>query len=202
MSAPSIDFGFEPPRFARRRRTGRAMAAAVVLAVVVLGAVGAYGHWSRSRAPAAQRQVLGAVAVDVPGDWRRTALSDDDADGRGLRAVFADPDDGRRLIVVVTGLQPGATLRSVAVSLRNRIAQRGGDRDGDAGVREFSAATRYAGRDVVSYREAPASGPAVHWYVQVIGDRQVSIGCQDGTGEAAVDGPCRGAVGSVRREAR
>ncbi|MFZ2511261.1 MAG: hypothetical protein WAW85_09265 [Gordonia sp. (in: high G+C Gram-positive bacteria)] len=86
--------------------------------------------------------------------WRRTELSCDRADdGRGLRAVFADGADRRRLIVVVTALRDGADRDSVAQSLANRIAQRGDDV-----VVEFAPASSYGGREVISYREAPRIG--------------------------------------------
>jgi len=51
---------------------------------------------------------------------------------------------------------------------------------------------------VISYREAPASGPPVRWYILVDDAVQVSLGCQAGTGTADIDPPCRRAVASVR----
>ena len=82
---------------------------------------------------------------------------------------------------------------SVAGSLRNRIEQRGDDV-----VTEFSAATRFGGRDVIGYRESPASGGAIRWYVVVDDGLQVSIGCQAGTAAESPDDECAAAVRSVR----
>jgi type VII secretion-associated protein (TIGR03931 family) len=103
--------------------------------------------------------------------------------------VFVDPDDGRRLILVQTRVRDDSTQASVAASLRNRLGQRGDDV-----VTEFSPSTRFAGRDVISYREAPASGSAIRWYVLVDHALQVSIGCQPGTGAEPVDVECEQAV--------
>ena len=132
----------------------------------------------------------------MPGDWRqseqRTPSGSAD-DPSTTRAVFVDPDDGRRIIAVLTEVRAGSTRESVAGSLRNRIEQRGDDV-----VTEFSAATRFGGRDVIGYRESPASGGAIRWYVVVDDGLQVSIGCQAGTAAESPDDECAAAVRSVR----
>lgn len=199
-----IDFGFPEPPVAPPRRLPRALLVLVLVAVVVLGVAGLIARWPQSPADARTTQSVGPVTLTVPDGWRRTALTGDRPDeGRGLRAVFADDGDGRRLIVVVTALRPGATRETVARSLANRMAQRGDDV-----VVEFAAESTYGGRPVISYREVPASGPAVSWYVAVepagqdptAAPLQVSIGCQPGTGEDPIDPPCRAAVSTVRVE--
>ncbi|MFT4088072.1 MAG: type VII secretion-associated protein, partial [Gordonia sp. (in: high G+C Gram-positive bacteria)] len=181
-------FAWEPPPESRRSRRVRWAACAVaVLTVVALGVLARV----TAPAPAAQAAVterIGPARLDVPGGWRRSELSEE----AGVRAVFADPADGRRLIVVVTRLRSGATRETVATSLRNRIAQRG-----DAVVVEFAPDSRYAGRRVISYREQPESGPEVRWYVVVERDVQITIGCQNGTGGQRMDPRCRAAVGSA-----
>ncbi|MFZ2509654.1 MAG: type VII secretion-associated protein, partial [Gordonia sp. (in: high G+C Gram-positive bacteria)] len=68
---------------------------------------------------------------------------------------------------------------------------------GDDVVVEFSADAVYGGRQVISYREAPASGAAIAWYVLVDGTTQISVGCQAGTGPAPIDPPCQAAVTSI-----
>ncbi len=194
-AAAPAGFVFPPPPAPRSRRRGRLLAVGLLAAVVLLGGLGVVARWPRpaSAVPAAVQRV-GPVSVRVPAPWRRTELSGDRPDdGRGLRAVFAAPDDGRRLITVVTALRPGATRESVAASLAGRAAQRGDDV-----VVEFSASSSYAGREVISYREAPVSGPAVRWYIVVLDGIQVSTGCQDGTGAESVDDACRTAVASLR----
>ena len=191
-----VDFAFPEPPIAPARRVPRVavvLAAAVVLALIVAGLA---ARWPRQATAAlTPLHTIGPVAVEIPADWRRTELSGDRADdGRGLRAVFADGTDGRRLIVVVTALRDGADRESVAQSLANRIAQRGDDV-----VVEFAPASSYGGREVISYREAPESGPAIRWYVLVDDGLQVSVGCQDGNGAQRIDPVCARAVGSVVR---
>ncbi|MFT3663229.1 MAG: type VII secretion-associated protein [Gordonia sp. (in: high G+C Gram-positive bacteria)] len=191
--AARLDFGFPPPPDAVSRRAARVVLVLAAATVLALGATGAVARWSRPGAAAVSTQRVGPVAMEVPAGWARTELSGDrPGDGRGVRAVFADRDDGRRLIVVVTALRPGATRASVAESMAHRIGQRGDDV-----VVEFAAGARYAGRSVIAYREVPASGPAVRWYIVVDPGTplQVSIGCQAGSGE--VEAVCRSAVASV-----
>ncbi|WP_298442062.1 type VII secretion-associated protein [Gordonia sp. (in: high G+C Gram-positive bacteria)] len=199
----ALTFDFAPPPITEKRRGAAVAIALAATVVVLLGAAGAVARWPRPGPVAARPGVerIGPVSIQIPAGWRRTALTGQRPDdGRGLRAVFADGGDGRRLIVVVTGLREGATVDSVAASLRNRIAQRGDDV-----VVEFAETSTYGGRRVISYREAPASGAAIRWYV-VVGPEltttaaplQVSVGCQPGTGDAPIDPPCRAAVASVR----
>lgn len=193
-----VDFAFPDPPIAPARRVPRAALAVAVAVLLAVLAAGLVARWPR---PAAVAQpplrTIGPAALEIPADWRRTELSGDRPDdGRGLRAVFADGTDGRRLIVVVTALRAGADRESVAQSLANRIAQRGDDV-----VVEFAAASSYGGRDVISYREAPESGPAVRWYVVVDGGLQVSVGCQDGNGAERIDAVCARAVGTARAHA-
>jgi len=186
-----------------RRGTGTAVrlaTAAAALTVIVTG-VGLLAGRDGPPAPDWTVTAVGPARFEVPGHWRRTELpagghsgeAGESGDGGGRRTVFADRDDGRRIVAVVTRLRRGSDRGSVADSLAQRIGQRGDDV-----VVEFAAAGSYAGREVISYREAPVSGPAVRWYVIVDADVQVSLGCQDGTGEAGIDPPCRRAVGSVR----
>ncbi|MBM7366788.1 type VII secretion-associated protein [Gordonia hydrophobica] len=186
--------GLPLPPTPRRRRSGRALAGVSALLTVAAIGAAAWTHWPRATVPDRQTVQVGAAQFAVPGAWLRT---DQATEGRGTdRAVFASPDDGRRLIVVVSRLRSGSTPSSVAESLRNRIAQRGDD-----AVAEFSADLDYAGRRVIGYRENPASGASVAWYVTVDGTAQISIGCQQGTGEASIDAACRQAVGSARARA-
>lgn len=192
--ASSSEASWPAPPVAPRRTAGRWVAAGVAGGVLVLGGLGVAARWPRpamASTPTVER--IGPVAVQVPASWRRTELAGDRVDdGRGVRAVFAAPDDGRRLVAVVTGLRDGATQASVAQSLANRLTQRGDDV-----VVEFAPASSYGGREVITYRELPASGPAVRWYVAVLDGVQVSVGCQEGTGTESIDAPCRAAVESL-----
>ncbi len=184
------------PAVGRRPRT-RWIAAAGVLAIVVATGAAAVGFIQHGRddPPPEQTVVLGRVEVAVPGDWRRSDLdppADQETDSAS-RTVFADPDDGRRILVVQSEVRSDSTLESVATSLGNRIAQRGDDV-----VSEFSPSTRFAGREVIGYRETPASGSAIRWYVIVEDGLQVSIGCQAGATGESVDTECARAVSSVQ----
>lgn len=187
-------FGFAAPPESAGAPWPRLLLIVTAVVVLALGAAGVVARWPRPAPVAATGSAdVGPVHLAIPADWHRTELADERPDdGRGLRAVFADAGDGRRLIVVVTALRAGATRTSVAESLRNRIIQRGDDV-----VVEFSAEATYGGRPVISYREAPASGAAIAWYVLVDGVTQISVGCQPGTGAAPIEEPCRGAVASV-----
>ncbi|WP_026919396.1 type VII secretion-associated protein [Gordonia shandongensis] len=193
ISAADLLSGQVPaPPSAGRRSVRGPIAAAVVLAVVaIVGAV--VVHWPRGAASGGQRVAVGRVSVVVPGDWPRTDIDPDADDGAGRRSVFAAPDGGARLIVVSSRLRVGSTAETVATSLRNRIAQRGDD-----AVADFAADLDYAGRRVIGYRETPASGTAISWYVIVAAGVQGSVGCQRGTGDEGIEGPCRDAVASMR----
>ncbi|MGP3706217.1 type VII secretion-associated protein [Gordonia paraffinivorans] len=175
----------------------RTLVAATAVAVVVVLVALAVGWWQRDEpAPDAAEVALGRVTLTVPGDWRAAGQdtpTDDTDDPTTSRTVFVSSDDGRRIIAVLTELRAGSTPESVAASLRNRIEQRGDDV-----VTEFSASTSYGGREVISYREAPASGSAIRWYVIVDDGLQVSIGCQPGIAAEPLDDECARAVGSVR----
>ncbi|WAC54712.1 type VII secretion-associated protein [Gordonia sp. SL306] len=180
-----------------RGRTGRWIVAAGVAAVGVALVAGVVGFLQRGGEgpPVEQTVTLGRTDIDIPADWRRSELGRPDAGGTDepLRSVFADPADGRRILVVQSEVRTDSTLASVATSLGNRIRQRGDDV-----VTEFSAVTRFMGREVISYREAPASGSAIRWYVLVEHGLQVSVGCQAGTAGESVDAECAHAVSSVR----
>ncbi|MGC4934193.1 type VII secretion-associated protein [Gordonia sp. DT30] len=201
-----LDFGdldaefLSPPESSRRGRGARRMlgaAAAVMTVLVVVLAVCAWLSQRGEQAPATDRQVTqGRTTVLIPSGWQRTEqgpVSGAPGPAAQSRAVFVAPDDGSRILLIQSPVRSGSTPSSVAVSLRNRIAQRGDDV-----VSEFSASTLFAGRDVISYREAPASGAPIRWYVLVEHDLQVSLGCQAGTGGDSVDTPCATAVASVR----
>ncbi|MGB6246215.1 type VII secretion-associated protein [Gordonia sp. (in: high G+C Gram-positive bacteria)] len=178
---------------AGRRPSAWAPALVAALLSVAVVVVGVWSHWPRPAVVDRETVQVGRARLEVPGGWRRTDMASTGADGAGRRAVFAAPDDGRRVIVVVSTLRSGSSSATVAASLRQRIAQRGDD-----AVAEFAPDLAYAGRQVIGYRETPASGEPVAWYISVDQRTQVSVGCQGGTGAESVEAACRGAVGSVR----
>jgi type VII secretion-associated protein (TIGR03931 family) len=151
-----------------------------------------FGNGPAAVPPAVDREAqLGRVSLTVPAAWRESA--EPAAEGIVSRTTFASPGDDRRIIILQNTVRNTSTLASVAGSLRNRIGQRGDDV-----VQEFSASTRFAGREVISYREVPVSGGAIRWYLVVSAGLQVSVGCQDGSAGETIDEQCRVAVGSVQ----
>ncbi|MGU3292099.1 type VII secretion-associated protein [Williamsia sp. M5A3_1d] len=181
-----------------RRRTLVAGAVAVVAAVaaIVAGTVAFGGSDDDSTSATAEpatsvRADVGRVSMVVPVDWRRSSDAVDDT-GAIPFTTFAARTDDRRIIVVQNAVRIDSTPTTVATSLRNRLRQSGGDT-----VSEFSPVTRYADRDVISYRETPGSGAAIRWYVMVSSALQVSVGCQPGTRGESIDDACAAAVGSV-----
>jgi type VII secretion-associated protein (TIGR03931 family) len=181
-----------PARTPTRRRIAVSIVAVVSIVVVMLVAALVVGDSPDGPPAVADREAqLGRVAVTVPAEWRES--SEPDAEGVVSRTTFAASGDDRRIIVLQNAVRNTATLASVANSLRNRIDQRGDDV-----VQEFSASTRFAGREVISYREVPVSGGPIRWYLLVSAGLQVSVGCQDGSAGETIDEQCRIAVGSVR----
>lgn len=180
----------------RRRFAGHWIPAAGVIAVLIAIVAGVVGFLQRDDDPAehTERVVVERTSLEVPADWRRNDLGSGDAQpADASRTVFVDPNNGRRILLVQSQVRSDSSLATVATSLNNRIRQRGDDV-----VTEFSPATRFMGREVISYREAPASGSAIRWYVLVDDGLQVSIGCQAGTAGESVDTECARAVESVR----
>ncbi|MGV9792178.1 type VII secretion-associated protein [Gordonia sp. NPDC003422] len=182
------------PARSTRPRTAILVAAAVVAMLAAAGvvAVGMASHREQTRAVEPESVVVGRTTLTVPGGWRQTAQptpSGTRADPSTSRTLFVSAEDGRRILLIQTRVRSDSTLSSVATSLGNRMRQRGDDV-----VTEFSPSTRFAGRDVISYREEPASGSAIRWYVIVDDGLQVSIGCQPGNAAEPVDTECEQAV--------
>ncbi len=182
------------PEFGGQRwyRRPSVVAGLLLALVATVGTVRALRGDTRA-GPVADTVTVDRVRLTVPGQWHRTDPPGGTARSGPRSTVFADPADGRRLLVVLNPVRSGATQQSVGLSLRNRIRQRG-----DATVTEFSASTSYAGREVISYREAPGSGSPIRWYVRVADGLQVSIGCQGGDQGQSLDTECAQAVSSVR----
>jgi type VII secretion-associated protein (TIGR03931 family) len=64
---------------------------------------------------------------------------------------------------------------------------------------DFDPHASFAGRDVTYYRESPADGSTVDWYVLFQGPVQVSVGCRHTPAVAGqVERACREVVRTVR----
>ncbi|GAB2640074.1 hypothetical protein GCM10027169_05180 [Gordonia jinhuaensis] len=174
----------------------RVRATAVLAAAVgVIAAVSAgHGAGSTEDTDHVRPVSLGRVRMLAPAEWVVRSDGPPSAPaGAAARTVYAHGHDGRRIVVIQSQIRRDATQASVAASLRARIAER---RDVD--IDDFSPATTYAGRAVISYREIPGSGGQVRWYV-LVGDRmQVSVGCQAGDAGESIERHCRLAIGSLR----
>ncbi|WP_262365506.1 type VII secretion-associated protein [Gordonia sp. OPL2] len=177
------------------RTTTRWIWAAGAVAVVIALIAAGVGFLQRDGGDAVtdRTATVGRTSLVIPSEWRQSELGTAPGRDGPSRTVFADPDTGRRILLVQSEVRSDSTLASVATSLGNRIRQRGDDV-----VTEFSPSTRFMGRDVISYREAPASGSGIRWYVLVADGMQVSIGCQSGNAGESVDPECARAVSTVQ----
>lgn len=190
----------EQQSWAHRNRLPIAGLAALLVALLAIGffAFDVTGRRNEEPPTAPYREAtVGRTTLSVPAGWHQsTPPKPADQTDRGAaqtRSVFTDPSTGSRILLVQSDVRSASTLGSVANSLRNRIGQRGDDV-----VIEFSASTRFGDREVIAYREAPASGSAIRWYVLVDDDLQVSVGCQAGSTGEPVDVECARAVSTVR----
>ncbi|MFT4044087.1 MAG: type VII secretion-associated protein [Gordonia sp. (in: high G+C Gram-positive bacteria)] len=180
----------------RARRRWLWMGAAAAMVSLLAAAAVAFSGRGGETTPAQVSISVARTTMSIPRGWRRSSPPEPNAaahDDATSRTVFTDPGTGGRILLVQSRVRSGSTPASVAASLANRIRQRGDDV-----VTEFSPTTRFGGRDVISYREAPESGSAIDWYVLVDDDLQVSIGCQPGTGGQPIDDQCVTAVSSAR----
>ncbi|GAA4399993.1 type VII secretion-associated protein [Tsukamurella soli] len=193
----------EPARLVgpgRRARRGPALwiarlASAVAVILVATGAalVGLRTAGPRDPAPppaprertATQTDTVDGVEVALPVGWSITRPA-------GGRAVARAPD-GRRVTVVHRTLPAPTSRDAVAADLASALPEQG-----DARIVGLEPRARYAGRDVIGYREQITPQRFVLWYVVIDGGHQVSIGCEPGIGAAPIAEYCARAVGSVR----
>ncbi|WP_024876301.1 type VII secretion-associated protein [Saccharomonospora piscinae] len=121
----------------------------------------------------------------APQDWTQTGDNVDD------RQVVVKPQEAQTsadddLVVVQEIVLPydgGAQRERLARELRE---QTGASAET---YTQFTEHHRYAGRDVIHYREKKAAA-TVHWYVLAHGTAQVSIGCQEARMPARVRTAC------------
>jgi type VII secretion-associated protein (TIGR03931 family) len=97
----------------------------------------------------------------------------------------------------VLGYHSGAERDRAFRELRDRYDQA---RDAGAELTGLTPATRFAGREVIAYRQRqPGIGAEVDWYVLFERDVQLSVGCQYTRYQAdAVRAACAEVVGSLR----
>ncbi len=198
-----------PLRGPRRSRAVAGVLAAVAAALGLLVAGAALppgpgpGGTSTSTAPRASQPgssgelVQYGYAARLPPGWAHTGGLPERR--RSLLTPTATPD-GSDLISVErtplgydTGAEPERARRELRAEFAAAVAA-------GAPLSGFADDARYAGRPVVSYREADdATGTDVAWYVVLDGDAQLSVGCRaTPAGTDAVGAACATVVGSLR----
>lgn len=132
------------------------------------------------------RLAAAGASVELPRTW----WLDDGAPPGALAAVDGGP---MRILVVSGPASPGLDAAALAEGLAAGVA-------GDPALGSVEEA-EVAGIDVVTHEERPGDGTVVLWHHRVIGDRQVSVGCQfRAPAVPHVRPTCDAAVRTVRPE--
>jgi type VII secretion-associated protein (TIGR03931 family) len=192
FSAPNR-FPTPPPAVKRRSRVPLLVGGAVLL-VAVIGASVAFalksgGNSNPGAASSAPNSATGKpVAVydysfSAPADWEQ---SGGDPKTRKVQLRPQGSSAGQDIVAVQE-----QKLSYDATADRNRaVAELRTGYDKGANLADFDPAAKFAGKDVVYYRERP-TGVTIDWYVLFQGDAQVSVGCQyTQAGEQRVRSAC------------
>jgi len=177
----------------RARRLGGLAAAGVVL-VAAVPAVGAMATMGRHLAPAADKTqttflVEGRVALTVPANWPTQRVL---AGPGSARVQVTSPSDPEVALHVTQSPIAGETLSGTAERLKRAI-----DAEPAGVFVDFNPYGISAGRHAVTYREVRA-GHHVRWTVLLDGVVRISVGCQSRPGgEDAVGDVCEQAVRSA-----
>jgi type VII secretion-associated protein (TIGR03931 family) len=153
---------------------------------------------STSPAGSSGELVQYGYAARLPPGWAHTGGLPERR--RSLLTPAATPDGSDLISIERTplgydaGAEPERARRELRAEFAAAVAA-------GAPLSGFADDARYAGRPVVSYREADgASGADVDWYVVLDGDAQLSVGCRaTPAGTDAVGAACATVVGSLRR---
>jgi type VII secretion-associated protein (TIGR03931 family) len=179
-----------------------ALAAALAIVLVVVLTGGNEARSGATPAPTTTSQVKGRLIAQyeyqftLPTGWLQTG-----GDATELRTEVkpADAQSGDDLVLVQQARLAfdSDTDRARAVGkLRHDFDAAGENFSG------FDENARYAGRDVIHYRQAlPNKDATVDWYVVFHGDTQVSVGCQrenSGSRAAEVSSACETIVRTLR----
>ncbi|WP_281875483.1 type VII secretion-associated protein [Nocardia sputorum] len=193
----------QQPRRDNVRFAIAAIAAVVVVALLVVGAVTLSGRRDSvsAAAPGTEMPSMSAVPPPIP----PPAATDPEAFGRirfrippGWR-VAASPDSGRarvdlvpeaaarqRITIMQSPLTASSSYEQVATKLEAQIAQR------PSGVlTDLRRDVMFGGRSGLAYVEHPGDGSTVRWHVLLEFGIQVSIGCQYAGDEwGQLEAPC------------
>ena len=189
-----------PPPAAPPARTRRVLVGGLgglaLVAVVAVAAVVLTGRTPQTRTVQAQH-----ASLAVPETWREAGRSEDGSTARLVLSTTGSSTDPDRLLLVQTRLSPGAGTADVATALQQQVAGSATAGSTAGSVYDaFDGGAEYAGRAVIRYREVPAAGSVVDWFVVVEGGYQLSVGCQHATGDpgpGGSSGVCERAVSSV-----
>jgi type VII secretion-associated protein (TIGR03931 family) len=216
VAPPEAGGTWLPPLVPAPRRRLRAAAGALAAAGVAVGLLAAGAALPPASPPTASpptaspptasppsassvgELVQYGYAVRLPSGWAHTGGLPERR--RSLLTPAAAPDGTDLISVERTplGYDAGAEPDRARAELRAEFASAVA---AGASLSAFDDDARYAGRSVVSYREA-GGGTAgeVDWYVVLDGDAQLSVGCRHTpAGTRAVDAACATVVGSLRR---
>jgi type VII secretion-associated protein (TIGR03931 family) len=194
--AASAAVGWLPRVTPRRLRRSRLVLGALAAVASVAALLGAGVALPAPPAPSAGDLVQYGYAVRLPAGWAHTGGLPERR--RSLLAPLAAPDGSDLISVERTplGYDAGAEPQRVRTELRRVFST------AVASGRPLSAFdddAHYAGRAVVSYREAD-DPTTVDWYVVLDGDAQLSVGCRHtAAGAELVRAACATVVGTVHR---
>jgi type VII secretion-associated protein (TIGR03931 family) len=197
-AAPATEPWLPSPR-ARHRgaRAVLAVGAAVVAGAGLLAVGAALPPVGPDPVPAGGDLVQYGYAVRLPAGWAHTGGLPERR--RSLLTPLGAPDGSDLISVERTplGYDADAEPRRARTELRAMFAA---SVAAGAPLSAFDDDARFAGRSVLSYREAGGEAGDVDWYVVLDGDAQLSVGCRHtATGAAAVGAACTTVVGSLRR---
>ncbi|MGH4026984.1 MAG: type VII secretion-associated protein [Pseudonocardiaceae bacterium] len=190
-----------PPR--RSRASLAALVALVVVAPIVVGAAVVALVWGAGRDGAGQ-DAGGRVArygysfALVPG-WEQVAGNDSLREVRLVPAGSNGPTGPEAVLVQKNQLDydSDAAPARPRRELQNQLAD--SRRSGTARYSSFDPDASFAGRDVIYYRERPADGSTVDWYVLLQRRVQVSVGCRHTPAAARqVERACREVVRTLQ----
>jgi type VII secretion-associated protein (TIGR03931 family) len=169
------------------------LAVAAVAVVVALLAAGR--SITPAGPPAAGVLVQYGYRLDVPAGWEHTGGL---PERRRVLLTPASAPEGSDLIAVERsplGYDSGAEPERARAELYAEFAAAvaAGSR-----LSGYDPDARVAGRDGVAYRQEDAGGTVVEWFVVLVGDAQLSVGCRHTPANAdAVRSACARVVASV-----
>ncbi|WP_039795673.1 type VII secretion-associated protein [Nocardia araoensis] len=191
------------PRYGSARIAIAALAAVVVVALTIAGAVVLSGHRGEETvaAPGAEApsptaapspgappaeaapEAFGRIRFRVPPGWRLAQSPDT---GRARVDLVPEAAARQRITVMQAPLTASSSYAQVAAKLEAQIAQR------PPGVlTDLQQDVMFGGRSGLAYLEHPGDGSTVRWHVLLEFGIQVSIGCQYAGDEwGQLEAPC------------